>query len=169
MKCLFSTALRLSYMQVLLAFKASCYVVLSSQCRNPRPESSVRAQSSHSQGKTSTIVIILLFVGHLPTAMGFDYAAFMHFLHVSCGSFLSLCAEIFSASLHVVLINSCSVNSSNFGVPLGGDKFKVFLAVLATPAQFFFFLMLWDIHSGDHHHLFISELFTECSHVTKLI
>ena len=75
--------------------------------------------------------------------------------------------KLFSASLHVVLINSCSVNSSNFGVPLGGDKFRVFLAVFATPAQIFF-LMLWDIHSGDHHHLFISELFIECSHVTKL-
>lgn len=83
MKCLFSTALILSYMQALLAFKANCYGVLSSQCRNPRPESSVRAQSSHSQGRTSTTVIILLFVGSLPRGMGFDYAAFMHFLHVS--------------------------------------------------------------------------------------
>lgn len=86
-----------------------------------------------------------------------------------CGSFSLYLQKIFSASIHVVLINNCSVNSSNFGVPLGGDKFRVFLAVLATPAQFFFFLMLWDIHSGDHHHSFISELFTECLSCDKTV
>ena len=92
-KYLFSTALRFSYMQALLAFKANCYGVLSSQCKNPRPESSVRAQSSHSQGRTSTIVVILLFVGHLPRGMGFDYGAFMYFLPVPLWFLLSLFAE----------------------------------------------------------------------------
>ena len=36
-----------------------------------------------------------------------------------CGFFLiSLVVQIFSASLQVVLIDSCSVNSCNFGVPV---------------------------------------------------
>ena len=85
-----------------------------------------------------------------------------------CGSFFLYLQKIFSASIRFVLINSCSVNSSNFGVPLGGDKFRVFLAVVATPAHFFF-LMLWDNHSGDHHHSFISELFTECLSCDKTV
>ena len=35
--------------------------------------------------------------------------------------------KIFSASLQVILIDGCSVSSCNFGVPMGGDEFRVSL------------------------------------------
>ena len=48
-----------------------------------------------------------------------------------CPSYLSsLCSwlwKIFSASLQVVLMDSCSVSSYNFGVPMGRAEFRVFL------------------------------------------
>lgn len=35
--------------------------------------------------------------------------------------------ENFSASLEVVLVDSCSVNDCNFGVPMARSKLRVFL------------------------------------------
>ena len=47
---------------------------------------------------------------------------------VQCGLFfISLVVDIFSACLMVFLINSFSVNSCNFSVPMGGGVLKVFL------------------------------------------
>ena len=139
MKCLFSTALRLSYMQALLAFKANCYGVLSSQCKNPRPRAQLELRALILRGEPPQL---WLFFCLWVTSLGVWVLTMVHL----CTSYLSLCGsfflylqKIFSASIHFVLINSCSVNSSNFGVPLGGDKFRVFLAVMATPAHFFFF------------------------------
>ena len=40
---------------------------------------------------------------------------------------VSSCGKIFSASLQVILIDGCSASSCNFGVPMGGDEFRVFL------------------------------------------
>ena len=50
-----------------------------------------------------------------------------------CGCpFIFSCRKIFSASLLVFLINSCSTNSCNFGVSVRGGKVRVFLfAILA--------------------------------------
>ena len=45
-----------------------------------------------------------------------------------CGCpFIFSCRKIFSASLLVFLINSCSTNSCNFGVSVRGGKVRVFL------------------------------------------
>ena len=40
---------------------------------------------------------------------------------------VSSCGKIFSASLQVILIDGCLASSCNFGVPMGGDEFRVSL------------------------------------------
>ena len=53
------------------------------------------------------------------------------YLYLSClsswNSFITPVVEIFSSCLQIVLINSCSVNSCDLGVPLEGGELKVFL------------------------------------------
>ena len=75
-------------------------------------------------GENLAIVIILPFVGHLPRGMNLDYIVSLLLLRVSF--FISLVLENLS-SLQVICINSCSVNSCNFGVPMGGGELRVFL------------------------------------------
>ena len=78
-------------------------------------------QTLFSLERTSSIIIILLFVGRQPRGVNLDYMMsppllpfFLWFLlfNFSYG-------KIFSASVQLILINSFSVNSCNFGVPMG--------------------------------------------------
>ena len=58
------------------------------------------------------------------------YHIFTSFYLCHCGSFL----QIFSASVQVILINSCSVNSSNFGMSMGEVSSEPsHSTILATP------------------------------------
>ena len=83
------------------------------------------ACTPHTLGRTSAVVTIFSFVGHLWVltilSLRPSYLSY-------CGSFfISLVWKTFSASLQVVLIDSCSINSCNLGVPMGGGKLRVFL------------------------------------------
>lgn len=91
------------------------------------------AQTPCSLGRTSAILIILPFVGHLPQDGGPDIS--LPLLPISFWLLLYIftCEIFFSASLQVTVINSFSVKSCNVGVPMG-DELRVFLpAILATP------------------------------------
>lgn len=73
-------------------------------------------------------MIILPFLDQLHRSVDLDYTASQpptYFLVVP--SLYLLLWVIFSASLQVILINSNSVNSYNFAVPMGRGKFRVFL------------------------------------------
>ena len=86
------------------------------------------AQTFHSSGRTSTIMIILPFLGDLHRSVDLDYTVSQpptYFLVVP--SLYLLLWVIFSTSLQVILINSNSVNSYNFAVPMGRGKLRVFL------------------------------------------
>ena len=72
-------------------------------------------------------VIILLFVDHRRRSMGLYYVASLCLLPSHYGSFFMLLVVDLSPSLPVFLITSCSVNSYNSGIPVGGGKPRVFL------------------------------------------
>ena len=78
-------------------------------------------QILHSLGKTSTIVIILPFMSHLPNYVGFDYTISLPLLPIP------LIWKIFSASLQIVPIDGCSVNSYNCDMSVGEAKLRVSL------------------------------------------
>ena len=75
------------------------------------------------------IVIIIVFVGHLPKGVGLDYNLSSPLLPISMLSLPCIFSytKTFPASLQVILIKSCSVNTCNFGVSIGGDELRVFL------------------------------------------
>ena len=76
-----------------------------------------RAHTCCFWGRTSTIVIILLFVGRPPRGMGLSILQ-PHPSHLSWGSFfILLMLKVLSLDSDL-LSNSCSVNSCNFGVPV---------------------------------------------------
>lgn len=82
-----------------------------------------KGQISWSLEKTSTVVIMLPFVGHLPRNMGPDYLESPLILPVLLCYFYSFnCKRFFSASLSVFLFNFCTSNICNFDVPMGGDE-----------------------------------------------
>ena len=87
------------------------------------------------------IVIFLSYVGHQPEGVGPDYTMSPSLLPSHCGSFFKpLVWKIFSSSLRVIFIDSCSVSGCNFGVFMGGSEFRVFLTLpFWPPLQFLFF------------------------------
>ena len=73
-------------------------------------------------------MIILPFVGHLSRDMDFDSITCLPLLLVSLfPSLYILLWKIFPASLQVIILDSCSVNSCNFGVLVGDEELRVFL------------------------------------------
>ena len=82
------------------------------------------AQTPHSLGRTSAIVIILplSFSG----GVGLDYIASPPLLLILLWFLLCVfsCGKSFLLVSRVILIDSCSVNSCNFGVPTGGGKVR---------------------------------------------
>ena len=81
----------------------------------------------HFLGRTSATLIILSFVGAYlgcgcclyHVSAPFPFLVEVPFLYLQQW-------KIFSASLQVILIDSCSKNSHNLGVPVGGGEFRVF-------------------------------------------
>ena len=80
-------------------------------------------------GETPAIIVILLFVSHQPGFAGLDYAKSPLLLSISLWFFLLILGygKIFSASLQIIPIDSCSINNCNFCVPVGGGELRVFL------------------------------------------
>ena len=80
-----------------------------------------------SLGRTSTIVIILALLSHLP--WGLAYALPLLLLPILSYFLLYIlsCRRFFSTNLLVVHINNCLVNNFSFGVPVGGGELRVFL------------------------------------------
>ena len=73
------------------------------------------AQPLCSLGRTSIVVIFLLFVACWPRGMGPDHTiSILPTYFVVVSSLYHYLWKTFSASLQVVLINSCSVNSIQF-------------------------------------------------------
>ena len=108
-----------------LVFKFQLSGDLYSWYRTPRMGAQCGAWTPHSSVRTSAVMISLLFVG-LPWGCGswLDYIS----SPPTCGSvFISLVVKIFSTRLQVIFIDSCSVSTCNFGVPVGGGEFRVFL------------------------------------------
>ena len=50
--------------------------------------------------------------------------------------------KIFSVSLQIILTDSCFVSSCNFGVPMCGGEFKVFLLYCLDPTHGFLNILL---------------------------
>lgn len=91
---LFPTALWLSCTQALLAFKARCSESSSSWCKTPGWASYCGTWSPHSLGRTSAVVITLLFWGHLPRDVDLICTASPLSYPFCRGSFLiASCAE----------------------------------------------------------------------------
>lgn len=84
------------------------------------------SQSPHSLGRISAVVIIASFVGCLTWHLGLISTATPTCPIVVPSLYLELW-KAFYASLHVVFIDSCSVNSCDFGVPVGRSELRVFL------------------------------------------
>ena len=86
-------------------------------------------------------MIIFLLVGHQPGSVGLDYTVSLPLLPIWLWFLLYTfsCRRSFFASLQVILINSCSANSFNFGVPRGGGELRVFLLyhLVYTPQSIF--------------------------------
>ena len=123
-----------------LVFKARCSRDLSSWCRTPGLVRLMWGLNHSLFARTSAVVIILPFVSCLPWGVGLDHTASPSFLLVSLWFLLYIfsCRKSF---LLVVFIDSCSVNSCNFGVPVGGlDLRPSYSAILATTARLSFFL-----------------------------
>ena len=76
-------------------------------------------------------------------SVSLDYSPSPPLLPIFLCFFLFSFSFIIYASLQVILINSCSVNSCNFGVPLGGVVLKVFLLHHLGHAFLFFFFFFW--------------------------
>lgn len=92
-------------------------------------------------------MVIFPFVGCLPGTVGLDYIMSLPLLPTWLWFVFLLVVEIYSASHQLILIDSCSVNSYNFGVPVGGGaprpSFSVPLGY--SPGLIFFFLVLKEI------------------------
>ena len=85
-------------------------------------------QTTYSLGRNFAIVIILPFVARPPQGMVLTIQFFHPPTYPTFGSFfISLVIDDLFSSIPVFLINSCSANSCNFGVPVGGDELRVFL------------------------------------------
>ena len=82
------------------------------------------SQSPHSLGRISAVVIVASFVGCLTWHLGLNSTATPTCPIVFPSLYLELW-KAFYASLHVVFINSCSVNSCDFGVPVGRGELRV--------------------------------------------
>ena len=78
------------------------------------------AQTPNSLMRTSTTVIILSVLGRLLRGINPDLLCLCPTCPSHCGpSFYLWLWKIFSASLQIILIESCSVNNCNFAVPVG--------------------------------------------------
>lgn len=99
----------------------------SSHCRTPRLGSAVWSSNPCSSGRNSAIVIVLLFVDRPRRGVGLYYVASLCLVPSHYGSFFMLLVVDLSPSLPVFLVTSCSVNSYNSGIPVGGDKPRIFL------------------------------------------
>ena len=66
----------------------------------------------------------------------------LHFLPsypAHCGSSLYLCLwRIFSASVQVILRDSCSVSHGNFSMPMGGGELRVFCRLAPNTSAYYF-------------------------------
>ena len=80
--------------------------------------------------RTSVIVIILPFVVHPPRGMGPDYTTSPSLLPVSLWFLLYIFSRrrpFLPVFQSFFCVNSCSVNSCSFGVPVGRGELSVFL------------------------------------------
>ena len=86
-----------------------------------------------SLGRTIVIVAIFPLVGCLPRAMGLDHMFLCPPTYFIMASSLSLQLQIiFYAGVQVVLMDSCSVNSYDLGLPVGEGELSVFLDTILT-------------------------------------
>ena len=122
---MFPAALQLSCTQALLSSNQSFWGLIF-PCMTPGWGTQCGAWASHSFGRASAIVIILLLVGCPPRGGGLDSTVFLLSYSSSVVPSLYLWLwEIFFARLQVILIGSCSVNSCNFAVIIGGGEFSL--------------------------------------------
>ena len=124
-RSVFPAALLLSH-TLLLAYNDRSPGGLSSWCKIPGQGSPIWDLGPLLLGDTFAFVIIL-FVGPLPGGLCLDYGASLFLLPVSHFLLHIFSLEIFSSSLQVVLIEEVSINSCNFGVPVGGGEYRPFL------------------------------------------
>ena len=113
-----------------VCFKSRHSGNLSSQCRTPR------VRSLMGDLDPSFLEQEDFYNGHTPPVCGAATPGRVSWLYrvsipPTCLIVIPFCVssygKIFSASLQVILIDGCSVSSCNFGVPMGGDEFRVSL------------------------------------------
>ena len=102
--------------------------------QDPRLGAWCGAQTPHSSGMTSAVVIFFLLVNHQPRVWSLLESVSTSLTHLMVAPSLYVYLQkIFSAGLYVILRVSCSVNICNFGVPMGGGELRVFLLCHLDP------------------------------------
>ena len=141
----FSTALWLSCMQALLAFKARYSGGSSTWCRSPGLGSLMWGLNSLLLGEDLCICDYPLICGSPAHGCGscLYWVSTTPTHPIVVPSLYLQLQKIFSAVLLVVLIGSCSLNSCTFGVFVGGGELRVFLLChLGHPPQIKYLLFL---------------------------
>ena len=80
----------------------------------------------------------LLLVSHGAGGVGRDSTAFSPLLPSSLWLLLVSLWRIFSASVQVILRDSCSVSHGNFSMPMGGGELRVFCRLAPNTSAYHF-------------------------------